>query len=335
MPRLPPVPISPQARLLARLRPGVMPSVVTFDQSHSSSSATSWARPVSVPCPISERTTRITTVSSGLITTQALTSGAASAAAALPVSNGTWKPTESPPARAAEPARNFRRETSSAIVMVLSRILCSTAARLAALGGELDRGAHAVVGAAAADVGDVGVDVRVGRLRLLGEKRRRRHHHAGLAVAALRHVEGEPGFLDRMRADRRQPLDGDDLLVGAHRAQGQRAGAGRDAVDMHRAGAALGDAAAILRAGHAELLADHPQQRRVGLGLDGVRLSVDVELGHPSSPVGRPTLLTEHASLELFWTTGSAPRKAHQFPARARNGVARWREWAIASPASP
>jgi hypothetical protein len=30
MPREPPVPISPQARLLARLRDGVMPSVVTF-----------------------------------------------------------------------------------------------------------------------------------------------------------------------------------------------------------------------------------------------------------------------------------------------------------------
>src|SRR3954454_24077524 len=281
MPRLPPVEKSPQTRLRATLSPGGGYSVVSFHQSPSSSSATSWARPVSVPCPISERTTRITTVSSGLITTQALTSGAASAAAALPVPNGTWKPTESPPARAAEPARNFRRETSSAIVMVLSRILCSTAARLAALGGELDRGAHAVVGAAAADVGDVGVDVRVGRLRLLREKRRGGHHHPGLAIAALRHVEREPGLLDRMRAVRRQPLDGDDLLVRADRAQGQRAGARRDAVDMHRAGAALGDAAAVLGASHAELLANEPEQRRVGLGLDRMHLSVDVELGHP------------------------------------------------------
>src|SRR4051812_14159450 len=164
MPRLPPVEKSPHARLRATLSPGVGYSVVTFDQSHSSSSATSWARPVSVPCPISERTTRITTVSSGLITTQALTSGAASAAAAE-VPNGTWKSTESPPATAAEPARNLRRDTSSAIVMVLSRIPGLAAARLAALGGELDRGTDAVVGAAAADIGDLGVDVVVGRLR--------------------------------------------------------------------------------------------------------------------------------------------------------------------------
>ena len=71
---------SPQTRLRATLCPGVGYSVVTFDQSHSSSSATSWARPVRVPWPISDRAMRITTVSSGWITTQALTSGEPSAA---------------------------------------------------------------------------------------------------------------------------------------------------------------------------------------------------------------------------------------------------------------
>ena len=75
MPRLPPVEKSPHTRLRATLWPGVGYSVVTFDQSHSSSSATIWARPVRVPCPISERATRITTVSSGRITTQAVISG--------------------------------------------------------------------------------------------------------------------------------------------------------------------------------------------------------------------------------------------------------------------
>ncbi len=72
--------MSPHTRLRATLWPGVGYSVVTFDQSHSSSSATSWARPVSVPWPISERAMRMTTVSSGRITTQALTSGEPSAA---------------------------------------------------------------------------------------------------------------------------------------------------------------------------------------------------------------------------------------------------------------
>ena len=65
MPRLPPVEKSPHTRLRATFWPGVGYSDVTFDQSHSSSSATSWARPVSVPWPISERAMRMTTVSSG------------------------------------------------------------------------------------------------------------------------------------------------------------------------------------------------------------------------------------------------------------------------------
>ena len=82
MPRLPPVKKSPQTRLRATFWPGVGNSVVTFDQSHSSSSATSWQRPVSVPWPISERAMRMTTLSSGLTTTQALTSGPATCAPA-------------------------------------------------------------------------------------------------------------------------------------------------------------------------------------------------------------------------------------------------------------
>src|SRR5207249_808267 len=65
MPRLPPVEKLPHTRLRATDWPGVGYSVVTFVQSASSSSATICARPVSVPCPISERATRTTTVSSG------------------------------------------------------------------------------------------------------------------------------------------------------------------------------------------------------------------------------------------------------------------------------
>src|SRR5262245_17695417 len=75
MPRLPPVEKLPHTRLRLTLSPGVGYSVVTFDQSHSSSSATICARPVIVPCPISDLATRITTVSSGRMTTHALISG--------------------------------------------------------------------------------------------------------------------------------------------------------------------------------------------------------------------------------------------------------------------
>jgi hypothetical protein len=49
---------------------------------------------------------------------------------------------------------------------------------------------------------------------------------------------------------------------------------------MHRAGAALRDAAAVLGAGQPELLAQHPQQRGVGFGIDRRRLAVDVQHRH-------------------------------------------------------
>ena len=111
MPRLPPVEKLPQTRLRATFWPGVGYSVVTFAQSHSSSSATSWARPVSVPWPISTRAMRMTTVSSGLITTQALISGVAASCAAASVAKGTWKPSARPPAAAALEVRKLRRET--------------------------------------------------------------------------------------------------------------------------------------------------------------------------------------------------------------------------------
>ena len=118
MPRLPPVPISPQARLRARFWPGVTVSVTTFFQSHSSSSATSSAKPVRVPWPISERAMRITQVSSGLTTTQAVSSGTSVAPlAAASASNppGRRMPSASPPpASAAEPTMNLRRERFSA-----------------------------------------------------------------------------------------------------------------------------------------------------------------------------------------------------------------------------
>ena len=125
MPRLPPVPISPQTRWRARFWPGVIDSVATFFQSHSSSSATSWARPVSVPCPISERAMRITQVSSGLTTTQALTSMPASTAlfaSAAPSPNGRRIPSASPPPAAAVPTMKLRRERVGTLTLGLLHV---------------------------------------------------------------------------------------------------------------------------------------------------------------------------------------------------------------------
>src|SRR6185503_9487513 len=53
---------------------------------------------------------------------------------------------------------------------------------------------------------------------------------------------------------------------------------------MHRAGAALRHAAAVLGSGEPDLLAQHPQQRRVVLDRHLACLAVDVQFRHGDSP---------------------------------------------------
>ena len=129
-----------------------------------------------------------------------------------------------------------------------------------------------------------GVDVRVGRLGLRREQRGRAHDLARLAVAALRHVERDPGVL-HLLADGAgaYALDRRDLLADGRRDR-RAAGANRLAVQMHRARAAQLRAAAELGAGHAERVAQDPEQRRVRIGVDLTGLAVDGDAGHRVSP---------------------------------------------------
>src|SRR5580698_1084539 len=167
MPRLPPVEKSPHTRLRATFWPGVGNSVVTLDQSASSSSATSWARPVIVPWPISERAMRMTMVSSGLITTQASTSGEPSSArTTLFAPSGRLKPSASPAPAADEPTMKERRLNFGIYVMY---VMAASPLRFAR--GRVDRGAYALIGSATANVGHRRVDIVVGRFWVLLEQR--------------------------------------------------------------------------------------------------------------------------------------------------------------------
>src|SRR5215467_6590885 len=276
MPRLPPVEKLPHTRLRATFWPGVGYSVVTFDQSHSSSSATICARPVRVPCPISERATRTTTVSSGRITTHALISGEPSCARTTLAPNGIFRPRVSPAPTAAVPMTNERRSIFGVfMIMAVPLCLCRGVNRLADL----------LEGAAAADVGDPRVDVGVGRPGLLLQERRDRHDHPGLTVAALGYVEIDPGLLHFVqKAAVGQALDRRDLLA-FRRGDGQHAGSDRLAVEVDRAGAAHRDAAAVLGAREPDLLTDRPQQGRGRTDVDLLSLAVDGQArhGHSSS----------------------------------------------------
>src|SRR5947209_19239004 len=100
------------------------------------------------------------------MTTQALISGAPSAARAAEDPHGIPKPGERPPPTAAAPTRNARRSISGIWVMVASR--------LRVIRG-VDRLADLLIGAAAADIGHGAVDIGVGRFRLVLEEGRHRH----------------------------------------------------------------------------------------------------------------------------------------------------------------
>src|SRR5258708_14865913 len=178
MPRLPPVEKSPHTRLRATLCPGVGYSVVTFDQSHSSSSATSCARPVSVPCPISDRGMRMMTVSSGRITTQELTSGEPSAArTTVGRPNGISRPSARPVPTAAEPMTKARRLMEGIWFMAASSNVRGGVGRLA----------HLLEGAAAACVGDGVVALLVRRRWGCLEQRLPLPYHPAPSITPMRH----------------------------------------------------------------------------------------------------------------------------------------------------
>src|SRR6186997_424606 len=190
---------------------------------------------------------RITTVSSGRITTQTLTSGEPSAArTTVGPPKGRSRPMARPAPAAAVPITKPRRVSlgMTCLFMASPSGACCGVNCLADL----------LEGPATANIGDGLVDVLVGRLRLLLEKGCDRHDHAALAIAALRHVVGHPGLLHLVqRAIAGEPLDRGDLLAGsfAHR---DAAGAHRDPVDMHGAGTALCDAASVFGSGQSDVL---------------------------------------------------------------------------------
>src|SRR5437762_965572 len=92
---------------------------------------------------------------------------------------------------------------------------------------------------AAADVaGHRGHDLLVGRVGALRQERRRLHDLARLAVAALRHLLGDPRLLEGMLPLGVEPFDRRDLLSGGL-GEGRLARPHRRAVEVDGARAAL------------------------------------------------------------------------------------------------
>ncbi|MGY4299276.1 hypothetical protein ACVWXN_007371 [Bradyrhizobium sp. i1.4.4] len=108
-----------------------------------------------------------------------------------------------------------------------------------------------------------------------------------MAIPALDHLEIEPGFLHLRACERIADMfDGGDGAV-RNRADRQDTGAHGLAVDMHRAGTALRDAAAEFRARHSEDVAQHPQQRHFRRRVERFRFAVDGESCCHMHPLAR------------------------------------------------
>jgi hypothetical protein len=122
------------------------------------------------------------------------------------------------------------------------------------------------VGAAAAEVAVQTLDDLLRRRpRRTLEQRDRGHHHPRRAVAALHR-----GVIDERPLHGVQPAARGEVFDGAHRGVADRsdrhaARPRRASVDQHRAGAALALATAELGADQAEFLAQHVEQRAIGV----------------------------------------------------------------------
>ena len=111
----------------------------------------------------------------------------------------------------------------------------------------------------------------------------------------------------------RRPFDRRDLpaLGGGH---GHRARPDGLPVDVHRAGAALRGATAVLGAGEAELFPQNPEQRCVGLGGHLHRPAIDVEHRHD---------VTSRSRLPLIAGREAVPQPRQAARARTSTGAAR------------
>src|SRR6266478_7601170 len=118
-----------------------------------------------------------------------------------PIEGPVLNPINRPPPNAALALRNSRRERSMS-----GPLLCRV----------LDSLADSDIRTAATDVPrHGGVDIAIGRLGIGGEQRRRGHDLAGLAIAALRDFQRDPGLLDlSARGGSADGLDRGDALAG-------------------------------------------------------------------------------------------------------------------------
>jgi hypothetical protein len=83
-----------------------------------------------------------------------------------------------------------------------------------------------------------------------------------------------------MRTCIRETLNGDYSIARLQISDSERAGSGHCPINVHRARATLGNTATVFGSGEPDLFANNPQQWRLGLYVDLVDFTIDVERYH-------------------------------------------------------
>src|SRR5215470_3959369 len=215
------------------------------------------ARAVPTCWPISAR--MIETVTMPLRSTRYQIVGSNSATGEVEAASAAVRPGRGKPNRTlipAAPIRKLRRDSGFGFIIGPASTLSMCASHFSR--SKLDRSADADIGHAPAQAAaHDGVDVLVGRVGKILEQCCGLHDLSGLAIAALRCLRLNPGFLQRMLTIGVEPLDRRDRRV-CHRAERRDARADRASVNMHGACPAHADATAEFRALEPDLVADHP-----------------------------------------------------------------------------
>src|ERR1700739_3561084 len=188
-------------------------------------------------------------------------------------------PTSKPPAADAAVRMKWRRLKVAAVAVAC----IATTSGLHQVGGAMNGAAQSRIRTAAADIGNAGVDVAIGRLGNVLQKSSPGHDLPGLAVAALWNAFFDPRALYRMVVVRGEAFDGDHLRA-VESTDRHRTRPHGGAVDVHRASAAQRDTAAEFCARQTDHVAQHPEEWSIGLYVDLPRYSVDVNRDHRGSP---------------------------------------------------
>ena len=143
----------------------------------------------------------------------------------------------------------------------------------------MDRFQNSRIRATAADMPFQPVqDLSAGRLGLVSQERGGAQNHPRGAIAALKGIFGQEGFLNRMQLRAfAEPFDRRDRLAVhlAHRSQARKCAF---AVDQDRAGATAALPTAIFRSGKLEIFAKNFQQGALSVSGDGSWRAIDSQV---------------------------------------------------------